>query len=895
MKIKKYVLFGLILGAIVLAGSALQFNKRAYAAVGSDCLAIKGISTEFLQGGVANSGRFLFNNANWPQNASKACVKTATIKAGDIIKFPLTGWIWNSNLGWTSLSCENGTNSGVACGPINYKSYLEININTKTVGKLTGFWWTDNMGWVSLSCPNSEWGACTQQYGGTNINLNSRVGGYITLGQTFAWNSDVGWMNLQGVELPYSDPDSILEMVEDGILPEVTESMLEIVNDYETERIGREVAVSISISPDPVASKTKMDAEKANPTEDQAALNTKINPVEDEGDPYDPHKSSFVTTSGGPKDAYNIIVALRNRAGQVIQNGAEYSVAIQANWCDKVRFDQVAGAVLGACRNAADASPVIYPKRIEAGGFVFVANTGYVGRIKNSAPTSAQDTITLEKIILSVTNSATGERLYNNQEYVKNQRFDFMPEIELHLAKVSQDNGTTFTNAINAERGAQTLFRTRLARYRTAGVGLLPANNNINVEFKLTNTSGVSFLFNDAANATLQFLLSRYVGVAEAFKMIDLLAHIEGGDIGLPIVGEKFESQISYQVGANTIKYKSRSLIGGGGAAGGAEDVKLDVTANVIGNIQLNARFEVSDGKIAKPVGQRLTANRDPYYKNVKLMLRGVNASSNQAAIKNFNSNGNVKDGKVYYYSRPSNAIGGNDPFNVTIALDNNLTTERTIVVEGGNLFINKSIIAGDNGKLGIIVLKDKKGLGGNIYIHPSVTDIHANIFADGSVFSYSGVVAEIGADGVPNIADPQTTLKNQLTFVGTISSNNTYGGASQNPIILGDGSVTADAEKAKKYDLNWLRYSPLIVRVNADGLVQLPNGDLVSIEDANLTKPREAGGDLSWPADFNDSNFSVASFRTPNQSLKEAIAAAKANYPINIIYSPATDTLPGF
>lgn len=872
MKIKKYILFGLILGIIVVTGSSLQYKgEEARAAVGPDCLAILGRSTDVLQGGAANSGQFLFDNANWPQNASKACVSTVAVKAGDIIKFPLTGWIWNSNLGWTSLSCEGGTNSGVACGPINYKSYLEIDINNKTVGKLTGFWWTDNIGWVSLSCPNSEWGACAQQYGGTNIDLNSRVAEYITLGQTYSWNSNVGWMNLAGVRLPYSD------------------SMLEEVKDYENERLGPEVTVEIKISPSPAASKAKMDTERSNPTEDQAALNAKINPGED-GIPYDPTLSSFVTTSGGPKDAYNIVIALRNRAGQLIQDGAQYLVNIQATWCDKVRFDQVAGAVLGACRNAVDPSPVTLPKTIQAGQFQFVADTGYVGRLKTVAPTSAQDTILLDRITLTVANLATSEFLFNGQEYVQNKRFEFMPGIELHLLKVSQDNGSTFTNAINAERGRPTLFRTRLARYRTAGVGLLPANDRVNVEFKLTNTSGVNFLFNDAANATLQALFSAYLGAAEAFKMVDLIAHIEGGVEGIPIVGEKFESQISYQIGGRNIKYKSRNLIGGAGGGGADEDIKLDVTANVIGNIQLNARFELSDGKIAKPVGQRLTANRDPYYKNVRLMLRGVSASAKLVNINDLNPAGNIKDGKVYYYSRTLNNIVGNDPFNIIIAPDpdKNLTTERTVVIEGGNLFIDKNIIAGDNGKLGIIVLKDEKGRGGNIYIHPSVTDIHANIFADGSVFSYSGNVAEIGADGIPAIADPQTTLKNQLTFVGTVSSNNTYGGASQNPLILGDGSVAANVEQAKKYDLNWLRYSPLIARVNAEGRVVRQNGQTISIEEADLSKPREAGGDLAWPSDFNDSNLSVGSFQG-------SAANAKANYPINIIYSPATDTLPGF
>jgi len=56
---------------------------------------------------------------------------------------------------------------------------------------------------------------------------------------------------------------------------------------------------------------------------------------------------------------------------------------------------------------------------------------------------------------------------------------------------------------------------------------------------------------------------------------------------------------------------------------------------------------------------------------------------------------------------------------------------------------------------LGIIALQ-KNGRGGNIYIDPTVTDIHAFLYADRSVISYNGS-AEL--DG----STPDTQLANQL------------------------------------------------------------------------------------------------------------------------------------
>ena len=66
-----------------------------------------------------------------------------------------------------------------------------------------------------------------------------------------------------------------------------------------------------------------------------------------------------------------------------------------------------------------------------------------------------------------------------------------------------------------------------------------------------------------------------------------------------------------------------------------------------------------------------------------------------------------------------------------------------------------------------MVVLKDKAGNGGNIYIDPSVTNIAGTLFAEKSVVGYDGTKELDGNT-------PISTLKNQLHIYGNILSENT-------------------------------------------------------------------------------------------------------------------------
>jgi len=139
----------------------------------------------------------------------------------------------------------------------------------------------------------------------------------------------------------------------------------------------------------------------------------------------------------------------------------------------------------------------------------------------------------------------------------------------------------------------------------------------------------------------------------------------------------------------------------------------------------------------------------------------------------------------------------------------NDIQWEKTIIVEDGDIYISGDILNPDNkGILGIIVLW------GNIYIDPSVTDIHAVMYTDKSIIS----ARDINSDGDIDISwwedieydGTNTTsldLTDQLYIYGTVFSENTVGWSRKSPAecpYYQNSGCTQ--ELAQKYDFNYLR-----------------------------------------------------------------------------------------
>lgn len=190
----------------------------------------------------------------------------------------------------------------------------------------------------------------------------------------------------------------------------------------------------------------------------------------------------------------------------------------------------------------------------------------------------------------------------------------------------------------------------------------------------------------------------------------------------------------------------------------------------------------------------------------------------------------------VLYFGDMGNA-------NVELSGTTSLAGIKTVVVTWGNIYI-KGDIRG-NGMLWLIAIsKDNKG--GNIYIDPAVTDIHANMYASKSVLSYKDGTWELEGD----IDDSE--LANQLYILGSIFSENTIWGNETNecPFFV----TNCSNANAKKYDLNYLRRYILVQPLDADNnpvgdkVPQFGGAESYMWDNSNINTETQRPGDRKYP-----------------------------------------------
>lgn len=220
---------------------------------------------------------------------------------------------------------------------------------------------------------------------------------------------------------------------------------------------------------------------------------------------------------------------------------------------------------------------------------------------------------------------------------------------------------------------------------------------------------------------------------------------------------------------------------------------------------------------------------------------------------------------------------------------------EKTIVIVGGDVFLNSNIM-GDSA-LGIVVFKNTQGEGGNVYINPNVTDlVNVNIYADGSILSYTGEDNDLELEGYDgsqeelvewmDLAQRRDVLRHQLYLAGSVISQNTIGGypdESTEAAVLPDGSTTDDELMAREYDLNDLREFVLCWKeVDDFGVPVDQDGDGV-YEDENGNPDF---GDMESCASY------VRSIVLESEAGSSDIEDL-ANQPIYIKYTPPPASLP--
>jgi len=159
-----------------------------------------------------------------------------------------------------------------------------------------------------------------------------------------------------------------------------------------------------------------------------------------------------------------------------------------------------------------------------------------------------------------------------------------------------------------------------------------------------------------------------------------------------------------------------------------------------------------------------------------------------------------------------------------------NIEWVKTIVVENGNIYITGDIENSDNdGILWIVTLSDDRDdvTVWNIYIDPSVRDIHASMYTNKAVISYDG---SNELDGTTN----QSILVNQLYVKWSIFSENTIWWSRADPLICpfyvnsncSNFPDTIHRNNAQKYDLNFIRRF-FVYDSNTNGTIEYDGSDI--------------------------------------------------------------------
>ncbi|MCH2188715.1 hypothetical protein MK079_02725 [Candidatus Gracilibacteria bacterium] len=188
---------------------------------------------------------------------------------------------------------------------------------------------------------------------------------------------------------------------------------------------------------------------------------------------------------------------------------------------------------------------------------------------------------------------------------------------------------------------------------------------------------------------------------------------------------------------------------------------------------------------------------RRDIHKNVYNTFKNITPENVTSRLNDFDFSDNesgVELGDILYFSSGTTVeVQGGTVFG-----------RKTVVTIGTNIFITGNILNSSSSDiLGIISMQDDNGNGGNIFIHPDVTNIEAILYADLTLASSND-----GVNTLEGALLPASALANQLYIHGSVFSENTVGGSRSSPLVcpyfVPDGTCTL--QESQKYDLNYIR-----------------------------------------------------------------------------------------
>lgn len=778
------------------------------------CYDVQGVSPFYDSG---NSGDIDFD-AN-AQFQHQLCVDNNAV--GSV--FPMHGWFWNNNIGWVSAMCPGGAgaqNVGVDCGITNYESFID-----PSTGVMSGFLWGDGIGYIALNC--GDLGGCNATDGNfaVTVETSGPDAGRVLPGNGYAWSDNLGWVDLSGMEIPWVARFNEIEV---GPLTPPAGWTISTAGSFADPLDGK---VYGYITPDPGS--------------------------------YDSSTVNLTPIAADGTNKYSVRLMLEDVTGAAINSSFLQSVTLDTD--DNVLTNQVDNSGPSAVSwNVTNNSTPVYQVSVSS-----IAPTSNINGADKDSDATIDCHFSVDGATRTATNTAEGCDANGNRYYARlngstpfnvsivdtsdpgyliewaldvpvygDHELKFAPiigvdflsldssSLDVNIQAFRNQLVDIFYNVVNRNTGqvsnasANVYFEVSAD---DASMDLIPLPPDVDLDTTVLTPSATQVINQYIIPATEFNLLS-----TSSFFIRPTLRPATGGGVstGSSVIQDpRIKGIVEYSLGGELVRYFTngipwqKTLLFNPGVDVRSGDVNVQGAVKVSDDVDVRATSDVGTDQV-----------RTAILRNVQRFISGIDKPTRVSNITMSNNfRGQLNEGVLL--QKNSDFPAGSVSYmrgNVRIADDAWWTGNQTLIVEGGNVFIDNDLAvnapggAGDH--LGIVVLADRTQSdyslrGGNIYIHPDVTDlINVNIYADGSVFSYdpSAGVAYDTSTGEPNWGGKcEDFLNNQLYIKGSVSSKNTIGGADRTPAILGDGQTVAsfggnttisDRERAKKYDWNYVR-----------------------------------------------------------------------------------------
>lgn len=766
-----------------------------------------------------------------------ACIsKVAGVDAntGKAYVYAVKGWAWDTNGGFVSFNCQNGSNNAgganVACGNINYGVYIGAD------NSVLGYAWNQTFGWIRFDDNNT----------GDAINYGVKIDPVTFVATGHAWTSAGVYIDLTGTV--FNLPDKTNVVVLDTWCKNKPYLCVEITPDPASLAFGGTPGVKVADGKD--------------------GYDLNIYFRDADGVAIDPTK---ITNLASIKFDWTDTVKLdqvnaANLNANAVQNKplslADFAPVAGdlGHYKTKVKITSYAPTSESKLSLTTGTKPayltnnesfiyapdgIVLPKA--GGNKLALNNISYPNLVDNTA-----------KVLIPATSSP----IYPNGKV--GLPFKFRPAVYLDTLYAND-----FQDSILGYRSVPVTIKRALKAI--GNLNAITGNAEFHVAYSTSQTTtqcpgqDVNFQFTVTDNGAV--VSNNSTGDVKVFQ--DGIAGLLGKIFDLQFTpdiptdpeaesnpcdvakGATFYSKITYSVDGKTVSYFDNKLprTGGDSIVNPAVVVHGNITAQAVGNVQ-------GDSRVTAAGSVNVSLIRDAINENLQ-------RNADQASVKNLSAGTctfTAFEDKAFGDSTTTGCAGvryrfdvGNEHViytkgsNLTLSLNSgNWAGKWVIIADGGNIFVDKNILPSDPvaSRISLISFRssdvNKYYQTGNIYIAPTVTNLVGTLVADGSLFSYDGDHTHLdaatgepkwgaGGDYSAMISSLQTY---QLLIQGAIISDNGIGNANldqgtspKNYLLAGGGRVIplpasiADRMRAQYYDLNYLRMFKLNLQMGAEGL----------------------------------------------------------------------------